>query len=209
MIPKPLLPFSLLPVLTGGAPRTPKIVWCLISQKAVNCTRNLAKIMVLFLLGWQSLLHSQSLERQVVASGGAIGEEGGITLSWTVGEAVAGYLPGGAVSLSQGFQQGELLLNPTDVEEVFARLQVKVYPNPTAAILHLEAAEPRPEETWQVAMFSAAGRQVSGGFRVWPNGQKQFSMDVRALPAGQYYLRLSGKGRSGILTMPFQKLGGH
>lgn len=55
------------------------------------------------------VVKSQSLERKVVASGGATSTSGGITLSFTIGEAIINTASFSGYTLTQGFQQPSIV----------------------------------------------------------------------------------------------------
>lgn len=72
--------------------------------------KTILKTLLLSLLCAMSV-HAQSIEREVVASGGNTISDGNITLDFTVGELVVSTITDGTTTLTQGFQQGSIALS--------------------------------------------------------------------------------------------------
>ena len=63
------------------------------------------KTLLALIFAFPVLLNAQSLSPQVIASAGTYAAAGGVSLSWTLGEAFTTTLQGGGTILTQGFQQ--------------------------------------------------------------------------------------------------------
>ena len=76
-----------------------------------------------------------SLAPSVIASGGGYGENGNISISWTLGELAVSTLTGSDMMLTQGFQQ------PFDIDVGIDKNEVQwgisVYPNPVGDELQI------------------------------------------------------------------------
>lgn len=78
--------------------------------------------------------------------------------------------------------------------------QLNVFPSPAVDLMRVQLKEPPAEPVrWEV--FDATGRLAQTG--VWPGEATQFELDVVALPAGAYWLRLT-VGRE-VLAKSFNK----
>lgn len=93
-------------------------------------------LLILFVFSVTGLF-AQSVSPQVIATAGNYSENGGISLSWTLGEPVIETATGTGVILTQGFQQPDY--NIVVVEHIPAsNLDVNVFPNPTSGNLQIE-----------------------------------------------------------------------
>ena len=72
-------------------------------------------------------LHAQ----EVVTSSGGYGAATGVKITWTVGETITETITGSSVILTQGFNQGDLIITVIkDADE--NNLTLKVFPNPAS-----------------------------------------------------------------------------
>ncbi len=165
-------------------------------QRAVFCITFLA---VLFS---HPFLPGQSISRQVVASAGADLSGGGVQLSWTLGEPLAGDLSGGGLLLQQGFQQGDLVVVPNAATGLFLEFGVKAFPVPTSGRLELQRPDLTTAGDWEVDVVSMAGRRLQPPV-IWPAGAPQLALDLSAYPSGTYLVRLRDRAsrRSGIVQV--------
>ncbi|MFT4760441.1 MAG: extracellular elastinolytic metalloproteinase [Saprospiraceae bacterium] len=81
-------------------------------------------------------------------------------------------------------------------EEVLQNVDISVYPNPTKDFLQMKMNSEKPENL-QLSMITIDGKTVLVE-ELEVNGQQHFSMDVSALSAGFYFLKITNE--SGILT---------
>ncbi len=129
-------------------------------------------------------LSGQSIDRQVIGLAGGVSAGNGITVSWTTGEIAVqrAYAENGSGSVTEGFQQPHLSLIP----ESPASLEVSFFPNPVSHLftVRLPAKE---ERTFQAQILDQQGRVIKA-IRGLVAGDCQ--IDVEALPAGAYHLRL-------------------
>lgn len=142
-------------------------------------------------------LRAQNIERHVLATAGGFGEQNGVSVSWTLGEAATATLADGTIVLTQGFQQPGNDTTTTAVGQSIGNFIVKIYPNPAGDALTLELPL---EMQLQASLSDAAGRtlaaQVVSGTTA--------SFDVSQLPAAAYFLRLSD-GKSWVKTVKILK----
>lgn len=129
-------------------------------------------------------LSGQTIDRQVIGLAGGISTGNGITVSWTAGEMAVqrAYAENGGGSVTEGFQQPHLSL----ILEPAQGLEVSFFPNPVSHLftVRLPAKE---ERTFHAQILDQQGR-VLKTIRGLVAGDRQ--IDVEALPAGAYHLRL-------------------
>jgi len=87
-------------------------------------------LLLISLVSW-----GQSIERQVIATGGEEKVANDIDISWTLGELFVETLSSENLLMSGGFQQGNLIVNSIKTNP---SLTIKSYPNPVKDILIVE-----------------------------------------------------------------------
>ncbi len=142
------------------------------------------KYFFLFLLAISVTAYSQDLPQQVVASAGDQYTNASASVSWTVGELTIATLSSSSVTLSQGFQQGNLTVN-TLVDQDMLDFNLKAYPNPVIDILILETDE--KQQRYQV--INMQGEVVLNG-NITAVLQE---IDFTNLPHGVYLLSVDQK----------------
>ncbi len=148
---------------------------------------------------------AQTIGRQVVAAGGTTTATPMLSLSWTAGEAIVGNAGDGGLSIHQGFQQPETLITSIDEKpDLNKTLALRVYPNPTDGLLHLEGLN-APNAEWQICLFSALGQKLTVDVAV-PLGKTGLSLNLSGLPAGQYFLRVQSELPESVGIVAFQKI---
>jgi hypothetical protein len=128
-----------------------------------------------------------------------------ISLSWTAGEAVVGPASGGGQSLNQGFQQSPLQIVSTDEAALRERLSLRLYPNPTASVLHIERLGDA-DSAWDIRVYSAAGQHFPVSNGMLADGISLLSVDLSELPTGHYFLQARGENPGEVGVVSFQKL---
>ncbi len=152
-----------------------------------------------------SLQAQTTLGRQVVAAAGENSTTPQISLSWTAGEAVVGPATGGELSLNQGFQQSPLQIVSTDEAALRERLALRLYPNPTASVLHIERLGDA-DSAWNIRVYSAAGQYFPVSNGILADGISLLSVDLSELSPGQYFLQVHGGNPGEAGAVPFQKM---
>lgn len=135
----------------------------------------------LFAAGWG---YGQSLSPEVIASVGDHFSGTDAQLSWTIGETVTEIFAADSSQLTQGFHQTNLTV--VAVNDPVAGFQVRVYPNPTAGWVDMEAQASTPAFSLEVS--DAQGRALL----LQPATPQAVlrSLDLSGYAAGVYYLRL-------------------
>ncbi|MBX2928059.1 MAG: T9SS type A sorting domain-containing protein [Saprospiraceae bacterium] len=148
-----------------------------------------------YLLYGAFLAAQTNLERQVLASQGASDRTEHIRLDWTLGEPAVSTLATSSGYMTEGFQQSsirvEALSHP--IAAVPILYDIRVSPNPTAALLSIQFPADMEEELgW--TLYDANGKMLQRRAPMVPSDQ---SIDVSAYPDGIYLLRFADRqGRS-------------
>lgn len=143
--------------------------------------------LVLLLLTGASTYGQATLERAVLGSSGRSFSSLGYDLESTVGQLADRSGATGQYSLSEGFQQGNL--NVTNVQgqlDLFP--ESRVYPVPTADVLHVEPTGGGKALKTQLRLSNLSGQLI----RVPENkdGAGNYRLDLSSIPAGTYLLWL-------------------
>jgi len=92
------------------------------------------------------------------------------------------------VELVANFAEGE-----TGIVETDNYPSLRVYPNPTDGILHVETQCIASLQDVEMQVFDIMGRLVGTNLRVRPINNTETSIDISYLPSGIYFLRIAGK----------------
>lgn len=153
------------------------------------------KLTIILCLLLPPALFAQSLERQVVSSGGALNDITGYTFSSSTGEAAIETLEStsGTIILTQGFQQpSDMDVDTTDgINEVELGLYMSAYPNPTQGEIILDFDAEKPINI-QIGLFDMQGKLINlpvANLAVY--GTMKHIVDLSNLPSGDYLIRLA------------------
>lgn len=113
----------------------------------------LTSIACIFLAGW---CHAQSIERSVVSTAGGEVKATGLSLEYTVGEAVVGYFAQPNLSLNQGFNQG--YLKKSGSVEPLVRNRISIFPNPSTGLYSIQS-----DFSGQYEVYTLQGKIVAEG----------------------------------------------
>ncbi len=132
-----------------------------------------------------ALIFSQSIGMQVIANSGGHFQNGGYSLSWTMGELVTETLDNSYI-LTQGFQQSFFTVVEIENIEKNENFNVKLYPNPTSKFLNISFSEDEKENEFFVELIDLQGR-ILKSFNILENFQK---INLEDYPEGMYFLRI-------------------
>ena len=125
--------------------------------------------------------HAQTQDTQLVGTSGTTSQGEGVTLDWSIGEVVTTTFENNGVTLTQGYQQGELsVVSITDPEQL--QYALKAYPNPVLQALTIEMNE--TGKNFKLYHFS--GRLVKTG----NIEQTKTVLDFSNLEPGTYFLQI-------------------
>ena len=142
-------------------------------------------------------LSAQTTSRSVIASDGGSGQAGGVQLEYTLGELAVDGLTGQPVSMTEGFQQPSLRVEPIDditqpgpdVDNAAASTpMIALTPNPVTATLAIRFGPQAPEAV-ALDVHDASGTPVLR--RRLDPAYGDASVDMTHLPAGVYYFRFT------------------
>lgn len=144
-----------------------------------------------------ALFSVSTIAQELVSTAGGVQESENARLSYSVGEPISETLAGSA-TLTQGFQQAELL--STEVPEFSSDLDFALYPNPCLHNLFLKTSEPG---RYEIEIIDLSGKVVL-------NQQSEFStvsvLDVTPLNSGMYVLQIRDVQNKSLQVMQFQKV---
>jgi hypothetical protein len=75
---------------------------------------------------------------------------------------------------------------PTAYSEILSEVQIKIYPNPTKGLLHIEIQNLPPDVTAQIALYQLSGKLVTLNRGVTYSTE----IDITGQPAGTYILKI-------------------
>lgn len=162
------------------------------------------KLIILFLIIAPVIAFSQSLDRQVIGSAGDYSTATGISLSFTVGEAVIETTTSGSIILTQGFQQPDA--EPVGIEIPEVGLSINAFPNPTGNMVVIEM-ESTENLKVLVQLLDVVGQQLMNPINhTAADGKTFLEIDLSRFAAGNYFLKLSGENNTWIKTIQVQKI---
>jgi hypothetical protein len=132
---------------------------------------------------------AQTLSHHVVSPAGDVDRNDRIELAWTIGEIAVSGRTQLTESITEGFHQPIIRIEPIDVDypNQTTAQDIAVYPNPANHALHVRFDKPTTGN-WQFTLTTADGAQVSQHKHV--TGSTDATLDVSLLPAGMYFLLL-------------------
>jgi hypothetical protein len=157
----------------------------------------IAKITFVYLLFTGILLNAQSFSQTVLSTAGDHFQNGSAALSWTIGEPVINSLENGSVKLTQGFHQPYLTVS--SVNETENDNLVRVYPNPTNAVLNIDLTL---SGAYSAELFDLLGRKLKA-FNIIGN---HFELDLNEYPAANYLLRCYNSENKTLTITKIQKI---
>ena len=126
---------------------------------------------------------AQTIDKQVVASGGETIINGDNSLTFTVGEPVMGKI-GSGVTINQGFLAGAALSSTLAVDEQLLSSAIKVYPNPVSDNLKIDFTDIAGET--KVVIYNSTGQIVKTEKLSTQNN----NLDLSQLQSGLYLVNL-------------------
>lgn len=141
-------------------------------------------------------ISAQSIDRQLVGSGGESFSTPSINLSFSVGEAVIGSFSTPSIIISQGFQQAD---DSTDVGilEVSLDDDLIFYPNPVSNELFIEFVNVRSDLDVSINVYDLNGRSlIQQTARVQQASGEIIRLKMDRISAGTYLVTVID--RSGI-----------
>jgi hypothetical protein len=138
-------------------------------------------------------MHAQSLERKVIASGGA-SIASPLQVDYTIGEmAVETATVSNTIILTHGFQQPYYVIIPNN--NIFPYLVI--YPNPAEgnALARFVLAAPGK---MTISIYDATGKLMSSEQVNYTNGEMQYIIRSRRWAQGSYFIRFALQDGSSV-----------
>ncbi|MFO7574649.1 MAG: T9SS type A sorting domain-containing protein [Bacteroidales bacterium] len=147
-------------------------------------------ILICFLFScWVYNAHAQ----EVVTTAGGTGTTTAATVTWTIGETITESIVGSNVILTQGFNQGDIIITAVRDAEVNGMI-IKVFPNPASDIVNI-TADTEGADNMKFILLDIFGRKIREGKLVLPESQ----LPVSELKPGIYFLKVyAGNRETGI-----------
>lgn len=131
--------------------------------------------------------------QEVVATSGGFGTTASAKVTFTIGETITETITSTGVALTQGFNQGELVITIVRDSEING-LNLKVFPNPTTDIVNI-TSDTEGIDNLRFVVIDLFGRKLRDEKLVLP--MTQFT--VSELKSGIYLLKvLAGNKEIGI-----------
>lgn len=149
------------------------------------------------------VLIAQSAERQVIGSAGNFTSATGLQVSNTVGETITTTGSSTSLILTQGFQQPNT--SPLAIEDVKLGYVIKAYPNPAHNAVTLDFTTQK-SLLLQISLFDIYGKQIQPTEQLNINGNIVHTVNVSAIPSGNYFIHLTNTDGKLNKNIPFQKI---
>ena len=122
--------------------------------------------------------------QEIITSSGSHGTTTGSDVSWTIGEIITETAESTNSILTQGFNQGDLLITKI-VKTELPDLDFNVYPNPASDLLKLVTNEPNYENL-RFILYDFSGRKLIDR----PLTDRVTDIPIRNLRASTYFLKV-------------------
>ena len=124
------------------------------------------------------LAFGQRIAHHAITAGGDYSEAASTNISWTLGELAAENFTVGDMLLTQGFQQGNMVI--TSIHGIQADFVLKAYPNPVVDILIVETEK----QDLNYRLVDVSGNVLENG----TIHSLSFELDFTGFPSGIYFL---------------------
>jgi len=135
---------------------------------------------------------SQQITPQVIATAGNYTENGGYSVSWTLGEPIIATATNGNTTLTQGFQQPSYNVVAI-TNHAIEGFSVNVYPNPATDFIVIDWTA-NDQDMLYIKLFDMAGKLITE--QSYSATQDKVSMNMSKLASAQYMLEISDKKNS-------------
>jgi Secretion system C-terminal sorting domain len=138
-----------------------------------------------------ALYANAQIKQEVIASAGGYNVNGGLSISWTLGETIIPTFKSqdGSLILTHGFQQ-QLIITTVE-ENLEVLVKIKIFPNPASDVVNIQFESPVDGEV-VLTIYDSQGKLVKRDMIESTMVEKQ--INLQDIPAGIYYLKLT-KGK--------------
>ena len=132
-------------------------------------------------------LMGQTIERQVLGSGGNTTSSGSLIVTSTIGEVNVQTQVTSSIILTAGYQQANDT-NAVSIKKIENVAQIKCYPNPTLDFAKLEIT-PNFSAKTAVELYSLEGKLVNNNFIQLTSGiESALQIDLTSQASGVYFI---------------------
>jgi hypothetical protein len=124
----------------------------------------------------------------LVSSSGGKGQNGDISLCWSLGEAVTGLIDNNNFIIQEGYHQGSLEII-SGVENLPVDLEITAFPNPVKEVLSIKFSSEKILDPWTIEVFNSEGKIMFIKDDVSDDSEIDFSTFSRA----HYLIRIANK----------------
>jgi len=147
--------------------------------------------------------YAQKAQREVIASGGNSIQVDQISVSYTVGQPIAGSNSNSRFSVIEGFQRG-LLEIVTSTPEALYPTELNIYPNPAHDEVQILARLPKAVGI-SARLYNLSGQIVATQTHDHPQSEHHMTLDLRTFAKGFYMLILLDENGQRIRAFQIQK----
>ncbi len=144
-----------------------------------------------------------TLAPSVISSGGGYGENGNISISWTLGELAVTTLTGGDMILTQGFQQPFDIGVGIQKEEI--NWDISVYPNPVGEELRIRFNIEKPGD-FLLEIQDVTGRLIRQEQHKQVSPGDVVILNTSTYTNGIYFLKVLTPDRQQVQVTSLRKL---
>jgi len=137
----------------------------------------------LFLVGLVGI--TQTLDREVIASGGDFYSNSSAQLSTTIGEIIIGAYSSTSTQLTNGFHQTNLIITALE-ERNTDKLNIYIFPNPSAQSVTIYSE--LKDDPLYYSISDALGKVMKRG----ELNTERVILDIESYSNGLYYLQIKG-----------------
>jgi len=130
------------------------------------------------------------IERQVIGSAGRHVKVADLQISFNIGEPRVETAKSGNLTLTQGFEQGEMRV--LGIESPEGEMEISAFPNPGGGKLTLELAA-AVAGNYRIEVFDLGGRRMLAPEEISVRGKVKKSLDLRRLASGTYIIRIESE----------------
>ncbi len=156
------------------------------------------KRLLLFFVGCLFCFTSeaQQLSHDVVSSAGAEFSSGNFQLDWTLGEISTATFTASTITLTEGFQQAEIIFVST--RQPMSSIQITSYPNPFHSNIYIEKDT---DKQLKLECMDVLGRLVASAHLT----EKVQSLDLSHLASAVYFLKITNENGQLVSVIKIQK----
>ncbi len=145
------------------------------------------KLLLIFLSLIVGYSFGQTTSRTLISTGGSTFSQGTYQLDWSIGETLIQTYENGGQILSQGFQQGNLIV--TGVEDFDINVRIKVFPNPVTKKIKIywQSFDNQNDSKFQITVTDISGKTLYEA----PLQSREQSIDLSFYKSGTYIVVIS------------------